>query len=380
MALRYNSLTGMFEEVDANPQINRFTCEGPPVRYSDESVRFTWDVQDAENVYINDTKVPAGATSYDCPLSGSGMRTFVLKVEADGVEETKSVQIKVLALPAFEIEQSKTKLRRGKNEDCTITWKVRNAVSISLRGEDGELPLSSERTFKPESSTDYIFEAVGLDGIRKFVRSVHVGVFDEASVTFEVDKVLTLPHVPVKLSWDVTNASKVELDGYGVVEYRGDKIVECDRETVFTLRVTDPFGVVEYQRRVGLYPLPLIRSIIVPTPKIEKTIKVVTDFEFKQIWVNLKVNMPELPRLKKMARDIKLPQVDFPELLTKIQDLWNDKLKRYFIFLKKVPDFINLETVRRTFGPDASWWKKVKEVKDNLISRIKDKISTLWNR
>ena len=135
MALRYNNRTGMFEDVDIDPQINRFAYEGPPVRYCDESVRFTWEVQDAENVYINDTKMPEGATSYDYRLSGSGMQTFVLKIEADGVEEVKSLQIKVLTLPEFEIELDKSKLRRGRNEECTIKWRVRNAASVRLRGE-----------------------------------------------------------------------------------------------------------------------------------------------------------------------------------------------------------------------------------------------------
>ena len=380
MALRYNNRTGMFEDVDIDPQINRFAYEGPPVRYCDESVRFTWEVQDAENVYINDTKMPEGATSYDYRLSGSGMQTFVLKIEADGVEEVKSLQIKVLTLPDFEIELDKSKLRRGRNEECAIKWRVRNAASVRLRGEEGELPLSSYRTFKPESSTDYVFEAVGQDGIRKFVRSVHVGVFDEAIVRFEIDKVLTLPRVPLKLSWDVMHASQVELDGYGVVECRGEKVVECDRETVFTLRVTDPFGTVEYKKRVGLYPLPLIRSIFVPTPMIEKTVKVETKFTFKHVWVNLNINMPGLPGMKKMTRDVKVPKLCFPDFLTMGEDLWNKRLKKYFLFLKKVPDFMKLDTFRRKFSPDASWWKKVKELKDNLLSRIKDKISTLWNR
>ena len=113
---------------------------------------------------------------------------------------------------------------------------------------------------------------------------------------------------------------------------------------------------------------------------IEKTVKVETKFTFKHVWVNLNINMPGLPGMKKMTRDVKVPKLCFPDFLTMGEDLWNKRLKKYFLFLKKVPDFMKLDTFRRKFSPDASWWKKVKELKDNLLSRIKDKISTLWNR
>ena len=127
MPLRFNEQTGMFEEVTENPQINDFAFDGAPIRYNDEVVKFTWDVQDAEKIFINEIEVSATSTSYDYPLTGSGLQNFVLKIETGGIEKTESLQIKVLETPVFNVEQSSDKLRKGKGESCVIKWRIENA-------------------------------------------------------------------------------------------------------------------------------------------------------------------------------------------------------------------------------------------------------------
>lgn len=379
MPLRFNEQTGMFEEVTENPQINDFAFDGAPIRYNDEVVKFTWDVQDAEKIFINEIEVSATSTSYDYPLTGSGLQNFVLKIETGGIEKTESLQIKVLETPIFNVEQSSDKLRKGKGESCVVKWRIENAEKFKLRDDEDTLPLASERSFTPESTTDYIFEAIGLDGIRTFAHIVHIDVLDEASVRFEVDKVLTLPHVPIKLSWNVLHAEKIELEGYGEVDYRGEKVLECDRETTFTLRVTDAFGTTEYHQHVGQYPLPLIRSILVPTPNIEKKITVETHFEFKHIQVGIDVNTTNIPKYREINADAFIPEVNFHQLLVPLSDPWSDRINRYINTLKNIFSLNKVYSDSRTFEPQASWWAKFKEAKNRLTNRITDKISNIWN-
>lgn len=348
MALRYNERTGMFDEVPEDPRINSFTFDGNPIRYKDESVTFKWEVQDAERIFINDIEVPVSSSSYSYPLSDVGLQNFVLRIENRGNHKTENQQIKVLDVPAFNIEQSKDKLRKGKNEECVIKWDIQNIQSAKLISDGTEEIVNvGERTVSPDSSTDYKFEAIGLDGERVFSYTVRVDVFEESTVLFEVDKNITLPHVPIKLSWDVKNASEVELSGFGVVDHIGEEIIDCDRERVFTLKVTDLFGTTEYHQRVKMYPLPLIRSILVPTPQIERDLKVETHFEQKHLQVNIKVNMAKIPDFAGIKVDVFVPTIPIHQI---------------------------------ELSPRKDWWDKLQSYNKSLTRRITEKISSIWNR
>ena len=348
MALRYNERTGMFDEVPEDPRINSFTFDGNPIRYKDESITFKWDVQDAERIFINDIEVSSSSSTYSYPLSDDGLQNFVLRIENGGNHKTENLQIKVLDVPAFNIEQSKDKLRKGKNEECVIKWDIQNIQSVKLISNGTEAIVNvGERTVSPDSSTDYKFEAIGLDGERVFSYTVRVDVFEESTVLFEVDKNITLPHVPIKLSWDVKNASEVELSGFGVVDHIGEEIIDCDRERVITLKVTDLFGTTEYHQRVKMYPLPLIRSILVPTPQIERDLKVETHFEQKHLQVNIKVNMAEIPDFAGIKADVFVPTIPIHQI---------------------------------ELSPRKDWWDKLQSYNKSLTRRITEKISSIWNR
>lgn len=348
MALRYNERTGMFDEVPEDPRINSFTFDGNPIRYKDESVTFKWEVQDAERIFINDIEVPASSSTYSYPLSDVGLQNIVLRIENGGNHKTENLQIKVLDVPAFNIEQSKDKLRKGKNEECVIKWDIQNIQSAKLISDGTEEIVNvGERTVSPDSSTDYKFEAIGLDGERVFSYTVRVDVFEESTVLFEVDKNITLPHVPIKLSWDVKNASEVELSGFGVVDHIGEEIIDCDRERVFTLKVTDLFGTTEYHQRVKMYPLPLIRSILVPTPQIERDLKVETHFEQKHLQVNIKANMAKIPDFAGIKADVFVPTIPIHQI---------------------------------ELSPRKDWWDKLQSYNKSLTRRITEKISSIWNR
>ena len=348
MALRYNERTGMFDEVPEDPRINSFTFDGNPIRYKDESITFKWDVQDAERIFINDIEVPSSSSTYSYPLSDVGLQNFVLRIENGGNHKTENLQIKVLDVPAFNIEQSKDKLRKGKNEECVIKWDIQNIQSAKLISDGTEEIVNvGERTVSPDSSTDYKFEAIGLDGERVFSYTVRVDVFEESTVLFEVDKNITLPHVPIKLSWDVKNASEVELSGFGVVDHSGEEIIDCDRERVFTLKVTDVFGTTEYHQRIKMYPLPLIRSILVPTPQIERNLKVETHFEQRHLQVNIKVNMAKIPNYAGIKANVFVPTIPIHQI---------------------------------ELSPRKDWWDKLQSYNKSLTRRITKKISSLWNR
>ena len=381
MALRYNERTGMFDDVPEDPRINSFTFDGNPIRYKDESVTFKWEVQDAERIFINDIEVPASSSTYSYPLSDVGLQNIVLRIENGGNHKTENLQIKVLDVPSFNIEQSKDKLRKGKNEECVIKWDIQNIQSAKLISDGTEEIVNvGERTVSPDSSTDYKFEVIGLDGERVFSYTVRVDVFEESTVLFEVDKNITLPHVPIKLSWDVKNASEVELSGFGIVDYKGEEIIDCDRERVFTLKVSDVFGTTEYHQRIKMYPLPLIRSILVPTPQIERDLKVETHFEQKHLQVNIKANMPKIPYFAGIKADVFVHCIDFHKLSFPLTSTWKNKIDNYKETFSKLLLLKTSNSNNSNFLPHKQWWKSFDTHKNKLSKKIKNSISSLWNR
>ena len=349
MALRYNERTGMFEDVPEEPRIHNFSFEGNPIRYKNEIVKFRWNVQDAVRVLLNGEELSTDSSSHNVRLSSTGLQNFVLRVENGGIHQTQTIQLKVLETPDFNVEQSLFKLKRGKNEQCLIKWNVTNAANIRLRYDNIDEAVSniSKLTVSPEETKEYILDAVGIDGNRHFEYVIKVEVFDESTVKFNVDKNITLPHVPIKLSWDVQNAAEVELIGYGQVAFSGEKILDIDREQVYILKVTDAFGVNEYTQRIQMYPLPLIRSIMVPTPKINQTVIIDTNFEQKILQVKINVNTCKIPDFEGIKADVFVPSIRFHDL----------------------------ELI-----PRKDWWDKITDMNKTLTNYLMEKISLLWNR
>lgn len=382
MSLRYNERTGMFDEVPDNPRINSFTFDGNPIRYKDESITFMWDVQDAQRIFINEIEVPVSSSSYSYLLSESGLRDFVLRIENGGNQMSENIQIKVLDVPVFNIEQSKDKLKKGKNEFCDLKWRIHNARSVRLLFDGKEEIVANEGclSVSPQTTTDYRFEAIGEDGERVFSYSVHIDVLEESSVVFEVDKNITLPHVPIKLSWDVKNASDVELSGYGIVEHKSEKVIDCDRDKIFSLKVTDVFGTTEYHQKVRMYPLPLIKSILVPVPKIEQRILVETHFEQKHLQVNINVNMSKIPNIAGIKADVFVRCIDFHKLSFPLTNTWTQRIEKYKKIFCQVILSHSIHSERITFVPRKTFLNTLREHIINLIKRITSKITSLWNR
>ena len=96
-----------------------------------------------------------------------------------------------------------------------------------------------------------------------------------------------------------------------------------------------------------MYPLPLIRSILVPTPQIERELKVETHFEQKHLQVNIKVNMAKIPNYAGIKADVFVPTIPIHQI---------------------------------ELSPRKDWWDKLQSYNKSLTRRITKKISSLWNR
>ena len=205
---------------------------------------------------------------------------------------TKSVRVKIVPPPTINLSTSKTKLHKGRHESVTINWGVQNAEKITLL-QDGvpiDKKCGQDDSYKCsiKDTTTFTVQALALDGKTTFSESVIVEVHPDAKFKFESDKEYAFPTIPFTLSWTTKHAKRVELNGKKVAD-NGTEIIKkgVDKDTTYTLAVTDEFGTKESSITIKMLPVPRIKTILVPTPQIEQKIAMTVDLQIPDVHLNI---------------------------------------------------------------------------------------------
>lgn len=175
----------------------------------------------------------------------------------------------------IEFHADKTKLREGKEHTVELSWNIKHAKRATLRyGNQAEsVTPKGHKQADCYSTTRFEIDALNRDGKSHVRKSIMVEVCKECEIVFIADKEYTLPGVPVKLTWDVKNAIGVTLNG-NKVSSKDRKIVTPYVNTEYRLFVSDAFGETSQSIIVNMLPIPVVKSIFVPTPRIEKEITI----------------------------------------------------------------------------------------------------------
>ena len=197
----------------------------------------------------------------------------------------------------------------------------------------------ASKVVSPARDTTYTLTVISLDGRREDKLTVTIEVKPECKIDFCADKEFTVSGVPVVLSWNICNAISVELEGHGMVETIGSQIVEPRRNTKYRLKVADVFGETNKEIEVKILPLPIIKSIMVPTPQIINNVSVSINFNMLQATLNLK----DPPKIELSAAMIEeTPKISI------------DKFHSLHIPLNR-----------------NNWWNKIIVKLDNVFNKLK---------
>ena len=304
-----------------------------------------WNTQNAKSVCLDGKNVEAKGNK----IIADGIQTdtsYTLSITDEFETRTKSVRVKIVPPPTINLSTSKTKLHKGRNESVTINWGVQNAEKITLL-QDG-VPIDKkcghDDSYKCsiKDTTTFTVQALALDGKTTFSDSVIVEVHPDAKFKFESDKEYAFPTIPFTLSWTTKHAKRVELNGKKVAD-NGTEIIKkgVDKDTTYTLAVTDEFGIKESSITVKMLPVPRINALLVPTPDIQQTIT--------------------------MNVDLKLPNITVSSLDTQLQEveligasLYNTELEAI-----ETPQFIDLQYKLKT----PTLWQKLEKSIAKLLHR-----------
>lgn len=259
-----------------------------------QSYILIWEVDDASNIYLNGKKVPATMREYKVHPLNIGNESYELIVENGLKTAVVQLSVNVVENVRIEVGLSLKKLRKRKMQASLLQWDVQNAKKVTLETTDGDselIPLNGEKKCSPNVSTTYTIKAMALDGITEVSKSVSIGVFAESEVLFKADKTFTFKEVPVTLSWNVKNAKSVSLENE-TVPLVGKKVVTTDKEKCYVLEVEDEFGTKQVPLTIKTIPLPQIKTVLLPLPKLEKTVQVQHNIPAPKVELN--VQMQEL--------------------------------------------------------------------------------------
>lgn len=313
-----------------------------------ENIVFAWSAENTVSVEIDGVGVFGSIDKKSIKPTKSASYKIIFKGYYGVI--TEEIAINVTPAPKFkELSSEKNKIKKG--EATSLNWEIENISDARLIGVEKDALIISKKgqqSIKPEQSTTYKFEVTALDGKTIIEKYIQVEVFEEGAISFfKADRQYVYPTVPVLLSWVVTNAVKVEIEGIGSFQLSGQTTVHPTFDTTYKLIVTDNFGSFTENLQIKMLPLPIIEKLLIPTTNIVSTSTIniaVPNYSsgnmaavLNKIKFNLNLNstiLIKMPDIKNI--DYKVEEVSFLQRLKKAlviirKEFANEKNRKYVI-------------------------------------------------
>lgn len=329
------------------PLINEFSSDNGHIILKGEKVSLHWKIENLTNLFINEKEISVNDTSFEENSLEKGIKVYTLKVINGLKTITESISIETVERPNISFSLSNKKIKRGK-EQSELNWIVSNASSVEIKSNNGsvnEKNLKGRLLLNPSNTTEYYIYVTALDKKTIYSQKLTLYVFDESKSNFKADKYFVFPNIPVILSWWTKDAKKVELSGFGKVDFQGIKIIEVSKDTIFELKVTDNFEVKTLKVEIRMLPIPLVKSLTVPMPDINTKINVQV-YEPK---FNIHITPPEI---KHLGIGIKAPfSLSLDKMDLKVKD----------------PETISLKF---DLPQETCWWNRIGEKYNEIKTKI----------
>ena len=228
---------------------------------------------------------------------------------------------------------------------ATINWTVSNATVIKLNNEIVE--ATGTKTFFATDLLEIELNAsndVGDADPKKL--SIDIDRTPPIISNFSIDEDVAIVGSPLTLSWIVENAHSIEINnGVGdVTGYTSKEVISTENSGVYKLTAKNYFGITtEKETSITVFPTPIIKSLIIPTPNIEKEI-------------SLAINFPKFPPI---------------ELgISKINSSLNIALNNNIIESEEIP-FVELQDEYDFINSNSGYLKQ-------LLSKLKFKNSLVF--
>jgi serine/threonine protein kinase len=300
--------TEIWRERLAVPQISYLECGHNGVVFNGVESTIKWDVENVASQFINSQQINSSARESKMTFDQDSEIVLTVKNGLHTVE--KKLHITVVEQPNIIFETEQEKLRKTKSgiEKTNLSWFVTNAFKVELKENDKLISDDfSNHSFiiSPNIDTKYELIVTGLDKSTIFSKAINILIREPAMVVFKADKTFTLPGVPTELRWETKNCLNVKLNKHEVTE-SGSTIVNPRKNTQYDLTIEDEFGEQTESILIQMLPLPVIKSIRTPIPKLKKDFSINYEIPKFNCTINVPVikskfcelDLPKTPNLK----------------------------------------------------------------------------------
>lgn len=254
-------------------------------------IDLTWDTKNATNVTISDL----GSVSKTGFLKSIKPKsTFKIFAENEVGKIEQELSIEVLPLPKIkEFRSKQQKIEFGKETE--LFWDIENTEKVELHwmGNMEVVPNKGEKTVSPNEHTTYKLIVTALDSIAKEEKEHTVQVFKRVEIkSFVSDLEFVVESIPVKLSWEIENASNITLSSniQADIDVTGKKEIEIvpKKSSVFYLKVNNEmFSINSSQIKIEVQNIPTFNPSIIPRLPLGKELIPSFDLNFKDLSENI---------------------------------------------------------------------------------------------
>jgi hypothetical protein len=205
----------------------------------------SWNVSNAESITIDPEigDVTPTGTRWVSPTVAT---IYTLTAENGGGSDEATVHVMVEPRPVIDFEADPLVIWAG--ESSELKWSASDAISITINGI-GDVGSTGTRCVSPPETTTYTLTAENGGG--SVEATVHVMVEPRPVINrFEAVPGTIQGGESSYLSWSVSNATSVTIDGIGNVGSTGTRCVSPPETTTYTLTAENGGGSVRVEALV----------------------------------------------------------------------------------------------------------------------------------
>lgn len=251
------------------PEIKSFSTNKTEI-LSGNSIELTWDIENFDKISINNG-IGNVTGKNSISITPNHTQTYKLVAENAFNKSERELTITVLLLPKIKEFRSKQQKLEFEKE-TQLVWDIENAEKIELHwmGNMEIIPNKGDKTFSPSEHTNYKLIVTALDGITKEEREITVQVFKKVEIkSFFSDLDFVVESLPIKLSWEIDNASSITLSSniQSDIDVTGMNEIEIipKKTAVFYLKANNElFSINSPQLKIEVQNIPTFNPSIIP--------------------------------------------------------------------------------------------------------------------
>ncbi|MBS7122657.1 MAG: protein kinase family protein [Dysgonomonas sp.] len=254
-----------------------------------KSVELSWNVENVDTILLNNG---VGNVTGKTTLSVAPTRSTIYKLTAENAFDKTDEEINITVLPLPKIKEFRSKQQKIEfGKETQLVWDIENAEKVELNyaGNMEVVANRGDKTISPTEHTNYKLIITALDGIIKEEKEITVQVFKRVEIKrFASDLEFVVESLPIKLSWDIENASSVTLSSnmQADVDVTGKSEIEIipKKTSLFYLKANnDLFSKNSEQIKIEVQNIPVFNPSIIPRLPQGKDLLPSFEFDFKEI-------------------------------------------------------------------------------------------------